>query len=199
VAGKIFSVICILSILCALLTGNIHNLSPAIFEGAARAVDLSIGLLSVMCLYSGLLEVLRTAGAIKLLSRLISPLLKLLFPTAYKTGNGIDECSANIAANILGIGNAATPFALSAMAKMQKDNTQKTTASDDMITLAVINSSPVSILPVTLITLRTLAGSVSPEKIIMPIWICSTFGTLFAILTLKIFKQLWNKKCLWKK
>lgn len=198
-AGKIFSVICILSIVCSIFTGNIQNLSPAIFEGAARAVELSIGLLSSMCLYSGILEVLKSAGAIRLLSRLISPLLKFLFPTAYKTGNGIDECSANIAANVLGIGNAATPFALAAMEKMQKDNPDKKTASDDMITLAVINSSPVSILPVTLITLRTLAGSQVPEKIIAPIWICSLFGTLFAVLALKIFKYIWNKKRLWKK
>lgn len=193
-AGKIFGVICMLSVACAILTGNTQNLSPAIFEGAARAVELTIALTSMMCLWSGVLSVFKDIGIIEKGAKLISPLLKFLFPDAYKKKNGIDECAANIAANILGIGNAATPFALAAMQKMSENSKEDTSANDDMIMLAVLNSSPVSIMPVTLITLRTIAESKAPEAVLIPIWICSTLGAVFAITTTKACGYIW-KKC----
>lgn len=193
-AGKIFAVICIISVICSVFTGNIEHLSSAVFTGAARAVELTIGLLSMMCLWSGVLSVFRDAGVITVAAKLLSPVLKFLFPTAHKTKNGIDECAANIAANILGIGNAATPFAVSAMKKMQLDNKHSSEASDDMITLAVLNSSPISIMPITLITLRTVAESNSPSAVLVPIWICSAFGALTAVFAVKVCARIFKKQ-----
>jgi len=180
----------IISFISALVCSRTDELSQAVLNGAARALELTFTLLPMMCLWCGVMNVLKESGAIEKLARLISPILKFLFPTAYKTGNGIDECAANIAANLLGIGNAATPFAISALEKMQLDNENKNTASDDMITLAVMNSSPISLLPMTLITLRAAHGSTDAYRILIPIWICSVAGWVLSVLLSRVFASL---------
>ena len=192
--GKTFGIMCIFSFVSAAVCGRLPELSEAVFAGASRAVELTLSLLGMMCLWCGVMNILKEAGAIEKLARFISPLLKFLFPTAYKTGNGIGECAANIAANLLGIGNAATPFAVSALEKMQLDNPDHETASDAMIMLAVMNSSPISIMPVTLITLRSAAGSSDPSKVIIPVWICSLFGSVLSVLLARSFSALGNKR-----
>ena len=192
--GKTFSVMCILSFICAAAGGRLDELSKAVFSGAASAVNLTVGLLGMMSLWCGVMNLLKEAGAIEKLSRILAPLLKFLFPTAYKTGNGIDECSANIAANLLGIGNAATPLAIAALEKMQQDNPNKDVAGDDMITLAVMNASSINLMPVTLITMRTLAGSEDPASVVVPIWLCSLFGFVLSVCTAKSMAFLAKRK-----
>jgi spore maturation protein A len=140
------------------------------------------------------MNILKKTGAIEILARLISPVLKLLFPTAYKTGNGISECAASISANLLGIGNAATPFALSALKEMQKDNENSGSASDDMIMLTLISASPISIMPMTVIALRNGAGSVSPAKILVPVWICSICGFIITVILARALAKLCRGK-----
>jgi spore maturation protein A len=140
------------------------------------------------------MNILKKTGAIEILARLISPVLKLLFPTAYKTGNGIYECAASISANLLGIGNAATPFALSALKEMQKDNENSGSASDDMIMLTLISASPISIMPMTVIALRNGAGSVSPTKILVPVWICSICGFIITVILARALAKLCRGK-----
>ncbi len=180
----------VISFISAIVLSHTGELSQAVLNGAARALELTFTLLPMMCLWCGVMNVLKDSGAIEQLAHLISPLLKFLFPTAYETGNGIDECAANIAANMLGIGNAATPFAISALEKMQLDNKNKNTASDDMITLAVMNSSPISLFPMTLITLRAAHGSADAYRIMMPIWICSVAGWILSVLLSRVFAKL---------
>ena len=180
--SKIFSIMCISSTLYAILTGNIPALSDAILDGAAKAVTISIGLLGINCLFTGIMEVLRRSGAVKLLCRIIRPLLKFAFPDTYRNGNGVEEIAANIAANMLGIGNAATPMALSAMQKMKENADNTDTASDDMVTLSVLNSASVNLFPSSLIAMRRLCGSSSSGIIVFPIWIVSSASALFAIL-----------------
>lgn len=191
--SKTFGIMCILSLISSVICNRTAELSYAVLNGASRAVELSLSLLGMMCLWCGIMNVLKEAGAIKKLSRLISPLLRFLFPVAYKTGNGIDECSANIAANLLGIGNAATPFAISALKKMQLDNKHKNTASADMITLAVMNASPISLMPMTLITLRAASASSNAYGILVPVWICSCFGWILSVILSRSFAVLFQK------
>ncbi|MBO7149086.1 MAG: hypothetical protein J6V93_04430 [Clostridia bacterium] len=183
--AKTFAVMCILSFVCALITGRTDALTPAIFAGTSRALDISASLVGMTCLWCGIMNILKKTGAIEMLARLISPVLRLLFPTACKTGNGIYECAASISANLLGIGNAATPFALSALKEMQKDNDGAEKASDDMIMLTLISASPISIMPMTVITLRNSAGSVSPTKILVPVWICSVCGFIITVILVR--------------
>ena len=180
--GKIFGTLCIISVIGGIILGNGADLGVAVLDGASSAVALTISLCGIMSLWCGIMRVFQGAGLIGKLSKLLSPLLKIFFPDAYKSGEGIGEISANISANLLGIGNAATPFALKAMEKLQKINKKRDTASADMITLAVLNTASVNIIPTTIIALRRAAGSADPYSIIIPIWISSLACSALALL-----------------
>ena len=179
--GKTFSVMCIISFFSALYTGNMQALSDAVIDGATRAVSLTVSLLGVTCLWCGVMRLFTYAKIIEKLSRLLRPLLKLAFPNAAKSGNGIEEIVANISANLLGIGNAATPLALSALEKLQAENENKSEATEDMITLAVLNSSSLSLIPTTILTMRRLYGSENSFAVILPIWIVSFICSVSAV------------------
>ncbi len=180
--GKIFGIISIMSVIFGIALGNGDKLGNAVLDGAAGAVTLTISLCGIMSLWCGIMKVMERAGIIKKISKLLSPLLKIFFPDAYKSGEGIGEISANISANLLGIGNAATPFALKAMEKLQKNNKTPKVASADMITLAVLNTASINLIPTTIIALRRSAGSAEPYSVIIPIWICSVCCSALALL-----------------
>lgn len=192
--GKTFSLISVISLLCAVVGGRVPELAASVLTGASGAVSLTLALVGMMSLWNGVMELLREAGAIDKLARLISPLLKILFPTAYRTGRGVREACANISANLLGIGNAATPLAISALEKMQLDNPEQTAASDDQVTLAVMNSACVNIMPVTLIAIRTAAGCTDPYAVLVPVWICSTVGCVMSVVYTKLLSNFYKRK-----
>ncbi len=145
----------------------------------------------MMCLWCGIMNVFKKAGFIDRLARILSPVLRHVFPTAFKQNIAKEEITSAVSANILGIGNAATPFALSAMEKMDM-YTKNGKATDDMVTLAVLACSSVDILPTTLITLRRAAGSAFPYKIIVPVWICSVSCAILSVVFCRI-ATLFNK------
>lgn len=189
--GKIFGSVTLLSLLIALLTGNTEALGNAILDGASDAVTLTISLAGVMCLWCGVMEVLREAGLITLLARLIRPFLRLFFPDSCGEGQGAEEIAANVAANLLGLGNAATPLALSALEKMQRRNPHPDRPSNDMVTLAVMNTAPVNLLPATILSLRRAAGSSDPFSVVAPIWLVSFFCWIAAL----SLSRAWGSVC----
>ncbi len=180
--GKIFGIMCLISFVFAAATGNMPALGNAVLDGAAGAVRLTISLAGIMCFWCGIMQVLADAGLISKLSALLSPMLRVFFPTAFRTGKGAEEITANISANLLGVGNAATPLAISAMQKMQGDNPDPSRASADMITLAVLNTASVSIIPSTVIALRRAAGSSEPYLVVLPVWIVSVCCAALALI-----------------
>ena len=187
--GRVFGCMCLISFVFAMYTGNSEGLLIAVLDGASGAVTLTISLCGMMALWCGIMKVFEGAGLIERLSRLLSPLLRRCFAAAYRSGEGIGEISANISANMLGIGNAATPLALAAMKKLQAINPDKSTASADMITLAVMNTASLNIIPSTIIALRRAAGSAEPHAVIAPIWIVSAAcATLALLLTVSVSK-----------
>ncbi len=194
--GKIYAVIVIISFISGAFGGKMDEVGDAAINGAVEAVKFAIELSGVMCFWCGIMKILEKAGAIRILSKLISPILRFLFPESYKSGKGIHEIAVNISANFLGLGNAATPMGLMAMEKL-KDNCRDGRASDDMVMLTVLNTASIQIIPTTLIALRTIAQSANPYEVILPIWICSTLTVCFAVAVTKI----WNgakrrkKKC----
>ncbi len=180
--GKIFGILVTVSLIFGIASGNTSELSNAVLDGAASAVTLTLSLCGIMCLWCGIMRVLEDCGIIAKLSRLMKPILSVFFPDAARTDNGIGEISANISANLLGIGNAATPLALRAMQKLQADNPDPSAASGDMITLAVLNTASVNLIPTTILALRRSAGSVAPYSVIVPIWICSFASSALALI-----------------
>ena len=191
--GKIFGILCMIALIFGICTGRIAEVANAIPDGAAKALEVTLSLCGMMCLWCGVMEVLREAGWIRRLSRLLSPLLRLFFPNAYQTGEGAEEISACISANLLGIGNAATPLALSAMKKLQAHNPTPDVASGEEITLAVLNTASVTLIPANLLALRRAAGSDDPFAVMIPVWITSFFSALLALL-LTAIPRLGDKK-----
>lgn len=184
--GKVFGVVTVSSFLVALLTGNIAALGNAILDGASDAITLTLSLAGIMCLWCGVMEVLRDTGLITRLSRLMYPFLRLFFPDSCGEGQGAEEIAANISANLLGIGNAATPFALAALEKMQRHNPKRDTPTGDMITLAVMNTASVNLVPTTILALRRTAGSADPFSVILPIWLVSSVCWLTALILARL-------------
>ena len=184
-AGKLFGVICLLSVGYGIVSGRGEALAGAIFDGAGSAVELVLFLCGTMALWNGVLSVLKEAGAVAILSKLLSPVLRLIFPrlSEYEDGDDIrEDVSCCLAANLLGIGNAATPFALSALAKLQKENPTPERPTSEMVTLTVLNTAPFCILPATVFALRQEAGSTEPFSVLLPIAIASFATALFGLL-----------------
>ena len=133
------------------------------------------------------MKVFLDSGVLERLSRILSPLLGRIFPDAWKSGIGKNEITAAISANMLGIGNAATPYALSAMKEMDSAGNTR-----DMAAFTILGTCSVSIVPTTLITLRRAAGSAEPYSIIVPIWLCSLVCAALGIILSKIFGRAKN-------
>lgn len=184
--GKIFGIICTVAFVFGLLTGNVSMLGSAILDGASGALQVTLSLCGMMCLWCGMMRVLSDAGWIRKLSHLLLPVLRIFFPQAARTGEGIEEISANVSANLLGIGNAATPFAIKAMESMQKHNPHPTRANAEQITLAVLNTASVTLIPANLLALRRAAGSERPYAVMIPIWITSILCASMALLLTSI-------------
>lgn len=184
--GSIFGVLCIISLAISAITGNTQALGNAVLDSASGAVELTLSLCGIMCLWGGVMQVLTDAGAVRRLARLMSPFLRVFFPTAWQTGIGADDIAANISANLLGVGNAATPLALRAMSAMQSVNPEPGTASADMITLAVLNTASVSLVPSTVVALRRAAGAAEPYAVVVPVWICSLAGATLALVCCRL-------------
>ena len=194
--GKVFSCMIALSFAFALFTGNMSLLSQSVTEAAKDAVTLSISLLGLTGLWNGVIRVLEKAGMMKKLSCLLRPVLSRIYPTAAKTGRGIEEISANFAANLLGLGNAALPLGLSVMQALtptDKEKSEKKAFSDallsDRFTFTVMNTVPPQLFPTTLIALRTATDSAAPCEILLPIWLCSIGTVLFAALFCRSFSH----------
>ena len=180
--GKVFGVICILSFIGAMVTGDPVALGNAVLDGASDTVTLTLTLCGMMGLWCGIMRVLESAGLIRRLARMMRPLLRFFFPAASEDEEACGAIAANISANLLGLGNAATPFALRAMERLQKQNPTPGVATPDMITLAVLNTASVNLIPTTLLTMRRAAGSPDPYRVIPVIWITSFSCAAFALL-----------------
>ena len=187
--GIVFAVMMLVSTVFAALNGQLPALSDAALDGASRAVTLSISLCGMLCLFGGVMRLFMAAGLLSRFGRLLRPVLAHVFPTAAK-GAGIEEIAACLSANLLGMGNAATPFALAALEKMQQDNPNPVSASDDMVTLTVLNTAAFSLLPTTLISLRQLGGSTHAAAILLPVWLVSLLSSVTAVLLSRLLRHL---------
>ena len=174
----------IISFIYAIFSGNIESLNKSIFSSVEDAVNLSISLLGTMCLWSGIMQIAKDTTFVNQLSNLLTPVMKFLFPDIKKGINTYKEISINIIANLLGLGNAATPLGIKAMKSMQKENVNKDVLTNSMATLIVLNSASIQIIPSTVIAIRNSLGSTNPSIIIVPVWIatiCSAVAGIFAV------------------
>lgn len=184
----------IISFSFAILSGNFENLNSSIFEGANDAVTLSINLLGSLCLWSGIMQIASDSSLVKKLSKLLSPIFNFLFPSLITNNKIKKEISMNIIANILGLGNAATPLGLKAMESMQKENPKKDTLSNPMMMFIVINTASIQLIPTTVIAIRNSLNSQNPTSIIFPTWIATILAAISGIFVTKLLIKFTNKE-----
>ncbi|MBQ6430743.1 MAG: spore maturation protein A [Oscillospiraceae bacterium] len=172
VMGAIWLGMILLSVGAAFLNGNTGALTPAALEGASSAVTLCISLAGALCLWSGLSKVMERAGLTEKLGRIMRPVFRRLFPQSCKDETALGFLTANVSANLLGLGSAATPMGVAAVRRMQKLS-GGTEATDEMCRLIVMNTASIQLLPTTVAAVRAAAGAQSPFDVLPAVWITS--------------------------
>lgn len=155
-----------IGIIVAGLNGRIEVVTTAAMKAAELGVDVALELIGVMSLWLGLMKLAEEAGFVRALARVFGPLIRRLFPSLKPGSPALGAIIMNLSANILGLGNAATPFGLKAMQELQKENKNPDEASEAMCTFLALNTSCITLIPATIIGVRLKAGSVSPTEII---------------------------------
>lgn len=184
----------ILGITYGIITNNISVINETLITSGTSAIELIFKLIPLMCLWLGVMKIAEDSNLINILSKHLSKIISPLFPELKGDTKSITYISSNIILNMLGVGNAATPFGLKAMQEMQKLNQNKDTASRSMITFLVINTSSVTLIPSTIISLRVLNNSSNPTSIV-PLCIISTFtSSLIGLLLDRLFYLITRKK-----
>ena len=177
----------VISFIYAFFSGNIEQVSNGIFESLTDVVNLSLTFLGTMCLWNGIMEIAKKTTLIKKLTSFLKPLIKFLFPELTKNEKAKEEIYMNIIANVLGLGNAATPLGLKAMKTMQKENKDKTTLSNSMAMFILINTASIQLIPTNVIAIRNSLNSTAPTQIIFPVWIATIVAAISSIMAAKVF------------
>ncbi len=182
----IWPIFIIISYIYAIINGNVEKINNAIFEYTEMAVNLTITLLGTMCLWNGLMEIALNTRLINVINKILNPFVNFLFPESKENKKIHEEISMNITANMLGLGNAATPIGLKAMNSMQEQNENKERLTNDMATLIILNTASIQIIPTTVIGIRMSLGSIEPTKIIFAVWFSTICAAIVGITVTKI-------------
>jgi spore maturation protein A len=189
--NKVWLGLIIAGVVAAACGGRMADVSVGIMDSASAAVELFIGLMGVLALWTGVMRVAEKCGMVHKLAGFIRPVLKVVFPDVPENHPAMGAMIMNIAANMLGLGNAATPLGINAMKELQKLNPRPARATNAMCTFLVINTSSVQIIPATVIGLRAAAGSVNPTEIVGTAFIATTVSTAVGVLSAKILQRLY--------
>lgn len=180
----------IIGFIVAIMNGRINEVTQAAMNSAREAVDLSIGLLGIMCLWVGLMSIAEKSGLIRVLARFLKPFLSFLFPGVPRNHPATGAIVMNLVANFLGLGNAATPLGLKAMSELQKLNAKKDTATNAMSMFLILNTSVIQLIPATVIAIRVQYNSANPTEIISTIWVTSACAMIVGIIFAKWFSNI---------
>lgn len=187
--NKIWGSFIIIGIVVCLFTGKVDILNSEILESTKSSLDMIIKIFPVMALWLGIMNIATESGLLSKLSHALSPLLQKLFPEIPKGHESLSLIASNITANMFGLGNAATPFGLKAMKSLQTLNDQKDTASRSMITFLVLNTSGVTIIPTTIISLRMMYGSQNPTEIVFACILATLISTIGGLIIDRILAK----------
>jgi spore maturation protein SpmA len=183
-----FSMVLIATVVAA-YKGTMAGVTSAIFDSAKSAVTLAIGLIGPMALWLGIMKVVEAGGMMRLIARALRPVMTRLFPDVPPEHPAMSSMIMNFAANVLGLGNAATPMGIKAMQELDKLNGEKGTATNSMCLFLAINTSSITILPLGVITIRASAGVTNPADIFIPTLFATCCSTIVAIIAAKILQR----------
>lgn len=177
----------VLSLVFGLFTGSLDAVANAALEGARSAIELSISMAGIMCLWSGVMEIMNVCGLSASLARAFRPVLRRLLPNACRDEKTLAAVSANVSANLLGLGNAATPLGIQAARRMAQGCGG--VASDELCLLVVLNTASIQLLPATIASVRAAAGSQTPFDILLPVWLTSALSVTVGLLAARLLSR----------
>lgn len=166
------------SLVCGAACGTLGDVTAAAMEGASAAVELTLSMAGALCLWSGVMTVMERGGVTEGLARLFRPLLRRILPRASRDTDTLAAVSANVSANLLGLGNAATPSGMEAVRRMEEEQKQNPQVRHALYMLLILNATGLQMFPTTVLTLRVAAGSADPNAILLPTLACTAFSTL---------------------
>lgn len=188
--SSIWVILLLSGVFAGIITGNVSSLGLAALEGAPAAVDFCLRIGGLIALWSGVLEIMRRSGLMASLSKALRPVLSLLFPRAAKDKDTMQALASNVSANLLGLGNAATPMGIRAASGMARLGDSRT-ASPELCLLVVINTASIQLLPTTIASVRAAEGAASPFDILPAVWISSIFSVTVGIIAAKLLERVW--------
>ena len=189
----VFVFLILISIITALFTGRIEEVTNELLNASQRAVQVSIGLIGIMAFWLGIAKIAQKSGLINLISKLISPILKLIFNELPKNSPAFSNIALNITANALGLSNAATPFGIKAMKDIKKEENKNDVATNSMCIFLAMNTAGFQIVPATVLAILIAAGAKNPTEIIIPTFIVTLSSFIFAIVIAKILAKIWRE------
>lgn len=186
--SKLWTAALVISVLFAALNGQFESTGSASLQGAGAAVEFALSTGGLICLWSGILEIMRRSGIMDALSSALSPMLRALFPRASRDSETLGALSANVSANLLGLGNAATPMGIRAAQGMAAQS-KRGVASSELCLLVVINTASIQLLPTTVAAVRAANGAAAPFDILPAVWISSAASVLVGVLAEKLLHR----------
>lgn len=189
----LWGIFIIIGVIFGLLKGN-NNVANSLLTSGSKGIEMILSLVPLMCLWLGTMKIASASGLLEIISKKLSKVVRIIFPEIPEGDPSIGYISSNIVMNMLGLGNAATPFGLKAMSELKRLNNNSDVASRSMITFLVLNTASVTIIPTTVISLRILNGSTSPTEIVLVTIITTFLSTFLALLLDRLFYFIWRKK-----
>lgn len=181
-----------LSLVCGAATGRLAEVSAAAMTGAQSAVELCISMAGALCLWSGVMTLMDRSGLSAGLARLLRPVLRRLLPRADRDAETLAALSGNVSANLLGLGNAATPMGIRAAERMARGCGG--TASDELCRLVVLNTASIQLLPTTVAAVRSANGCAAPFDILPAVWVSSILSVSAGLLAARILQAVWRRR-----
>ena len=182
----------VVSVIFGLFSGQMDAVSQAALTGAGSAVQLCLSMAGVLCLWSGVMEIMNRCGLSTRLAQVFRPLLRRLLPRASRDDETLSAVSANVSANLLGLGNAATPLGVQAACRMARG--QNGVASDELCLLVVLNTASIQLVPATVASVRAAAGAAAPLDILPAVWLSSALSVTVGLLAAKTLARLGGRR-----
>lgn len=189
----IFFALIAVSIVVGIFNNTLNEVVNSMLSACNIAVKISFSLIGIMAFWLGIMRIAEKSGLVQILSKLLNPIAKILFKDVKKDSPVVGDITMSVAANALGLTNAATPIGLKVMKELQDDNKNKETATDSMCMFLGMNTAGFQIIPATVIAVLVGVGAKNPSEIILPTLIVTTTSFLVAIITALIFRKIWRE------
>lgn len=185
--NRIWPYLMMISIIIGMINGKLEEMTTCIFDSSKSAIETCLNILGIICLWNGFINIAKQAGLLQKAEKLIYPMIRFLFPDIKKESKAIGNIAMNMTANMIGLGNIATPMGLKAMEEMQKENKNPSRLSRSMMTFLVLNMSSIQLIPTTVIALRASYGSENPAEIVLPVLLASFVAVTIGLMIVRIF------------